>query len=168
MKQLRRARMLSGLVLAAALATGALATAPLATAGTEPPHLAKPLDSTQQSILGGWHLSDTQIAQYARNAGLHGNGLVVSIAVALAESQGWSQAVLINTDCSHDRGVWQISNRWHPEVSDGQAFDPAGCAQAAYNISSGGGNWTPWTTYNNGAYWQYMGRAQSAANQVGG
>lgn len=163
MTRFRRAFLLPGLVLAAALAT-----APLATAGTEPLQLAQPLDCTQQSILAGWQLNDTQIAQYARNAGLHGNGLVISIAVALAESQGWSQAVLINTDCSHDRGVWQISNRWHAEVSDGQAFDPAGCAQAAYNISSGGNDWTPWTTYNNGAYWQYMGRAQTAANQVGG
>jgi hypothetical protein len=163
MTRFRRACILSGLIL-----TTALATAPLATAGTEPSHVAQTLDCTQQSILGGWQLNDTQIAQYARNAGLHGNGLVISIAVALAESQGWSQAVLINTDCSHDRGVWQISNRWHPEVSDGQAFDPAGCARAAYNISSGGSNWSPWTTYNNGAYWQYMGRAQSAANQVGG
>jgi hypothetical protein len=163
MTYFRRVSALSGLVLA-----GALFTAPLATAGTEPSQTVQTLDCTQQSILAGTHLSDVQIAQYARNANLHGNGQVIAIAVALAESQGWTQAVLINTDCSHDRGVWQISSRWHPEVSDGQAFDPAGCAQAAYNISSGGSNWQPWTTYINGAYQQYMSRAQTAANQVGG
>lgn len=163
MTRFRRACVLSGLVLA-----GALATAPMAAAGTEPPHAAQTLDCTQQSILGGWHLNDTQIAQYARNAGLHGNGLVISIAVALAESQGWSQAVLINTDCSHDRGVWQINSRWHGEVSDDQAFNPVTCAQATARISSNGNDWTPWTTYNNGAYNQFMSRARTAASQAGG
>ncbi|WP_394843182.1 hypothetical protein LZC95_39795 [Pendulispora brunnea] len=149
-----------------------LAFAPAASAGTRGPNAVAPDPSaaqcTQQSTLAGTHLSDVQIAQYARNAGLHGDGLVISIAVALAESQGWTRAVLINTDCSRDRGVWQINSYWHSEVSDDQAFDPAGCATAAYNISSGGSNWTPWTTYNNGAYQQYMSRARDAANQVGG
>ncbi|WP_394832651.1 hypothetical protein LVJ94_39720 [Pendulispora rubella] len=147
--------------------------APAASAGTRGPNSAvapdpRAVECTQQSTLDGTHLSDVQIAQYARNAGLHGDGLVISIAVALAESQGWTRAVLINTDCSRDRGVWQINSYWHSEVSDDQAFDPAGCAAAAYNISSGGTNWTPWTTYNNGAYQQYMSRARDAANQVGG
>jgi len=143
--------------------------APAASAGTRSSNVAlAPEPSAAQCTLDGTHLSDVQIAQYARNAGLHGDGLVISIAVALAESQGWTRAVLINTDCSRDRGVWQINSYWHSEVSDDQAFDPAGCATAAYNISSGGSDWTPWTTYNNGAYQQYMSRAQAAANQVGG
>ena len=154
----------SGIVL-----SGLLVAAPLAAAGTEPLHAATPAATcTQKSTLAGTHLSDKQIAQYARNAGLHGNGLIISIAVALAESQGWTKAVLINTDCSHDRGVWQINSRWHGEVSDDQAFNPTTCAQAAARISSNGNDWTPWTTYNNGAYNQYMSRARTAAQQVGG
>ena len=157
---------LSGLVL-----SGLLAAAPLASAGTVPVNVAAPASPlcTQQSTLAGTHLSDKQIAQYARNnGGLHGNGLVISIAVALAESQGWTKAVLINTDCSRDRGVWQINSKWHSEVSDAQAFNPATCAQQAARISSNGTNWTPWTTYNNGAYNQFMSRARTAASQVGG
>jgi hypothetical protein len=162
LSRLGRAAGISGLVLA-----GVLAAAPLAGAGTEP--LAAPSATcTQKSTLAGTHLSDKQIAQYARNAGLHGNGLVISIAVALAESQGWTKAVLINTDCSHDRGVWQINSRWHGEVSDAQAFNPATCAQAAARISSNGSDWSPWTTYINGAYQQFMARARTAASQVGG
>jgi hypothetical protein len=39
--------------------------------------------------------------------------------------------VLINANWSHNRGVWRISNRWHLQVSDGQAFDPVCRAQAA-------------------------------------
>jgi len=34
-------------------------------------------------------------------------------------------AVGRNTDGSWDRGIAQINNRWHPEVTDAQAFDPA-------------------------------------------
>jgi hypothetical protein len=149
-----------------------LFTAPLASAGTRPADAAGTIGTQdscqQQSILEGDHYSDLQLAQTARQAGFSGNGWVISVAVSLAESQGWTRAVLINADCSHDRGLWQISNEWQPEVSDGQAFDPAGCAQAAFTISSGGSNWQPWTTYLNGAYQQFMSRAQAAVNQAGG
>ena len=157
---------LSGFVL-----SGLLAASPLASAGTAPAGVAAPASPlcTQKSTLAGTHLSDKQIAQYARNnGGLHGNGLVISIAVALAESQGWTKAVLINTDCSRDRGVWQINSKWHSEVSDDQAFNPVTCAQQTARISSNGTDWTPWTTYQNGAYNQFMSRARTAASQVGG
>ena len=147
--------------------------APSASAGTRPTDgqqapVEPSATCTVTSTLAGTHLSDVQIAQYARNAGFHGHGLVISIAVALAERSGWTQAVLVDSDCSRDRGLWQINSFWHSEVSDAQAFDPAGCASAAFNISSSGNDWTPWTTYDNGAYQQFMSRAQTAANQVGG
>lgn len=150
------------------LAAGAtLLAAPDAVAGTRP---AVTIQDTcqQQSILAGDHDSDLQVAQLARGAGFTGDGWVTSVAVALAESQGWTQAVLIDTDCSRDRGLWQINSYWHSEVSDAQAFDPTSCAQAAYRISSGGADWTPWTTYDNGAYRQYLSRAQAAVQQAGG
>jgi hypothetical protein len=142
-----------------------------ASAGTRPVDAvdsAVPAPCTQQSILDGTHFSDLKIAQTARGKGFHGNALVISVAVALAESSGWTKAVLINTDCSRDRGLWQINSRWHGEVSDAQAFDPNACAQATFTISSGGTNWTPWVTYNNGAYQQFMARARTAAQQAGG
>jgi hypothetical protein len=141
-----------------------------ASAGTRPADATSTPAATcqQQSTLAGTHFSDLKIAQTARANGFHGNALVISIAVALAESSGWTKAVLINTDCSRDRGLWQINSRWHGEVPDSQAFDPNGCARAAYTISSGGSNWQPWTTYNNGAYQQFMARARTAAQQAGG
>lgn len=162
---LRRLTLVSAFVVAAGFAA-----VPVASAGTVPAGAGFGPAATcqQKSTLAGTHLSDVQIAQYARNAGLRGNGLVISIAVALAESSGWTKAVLVDTDCSRDRGVWQINSYWHSEVSDAQAFSPSGCATAAYNISSGGSNWTPWTTYQNGAYAQFMARARTAAAAVGG
>jgi hypothetical protein len=34
------------------------------------------------------------------------------------------KAVNINKDGSRDRGLFQINDKWHPQVSDEQAFDP--------------------------------------------
>ncbi|RUS20995.1 hypothetical protein BC937DRAFT_93886 [Endogone sp. FLAS-F59071] len=129
----------------------------------------KQLDTcVQTSHTAGVQYSPVQIAQVAQGAGFNGNGWVISVAVALAESGGWTQATLLDTDCSEDRGLWQINNRYHSEVSDAQAFDPKGCAQAAYSISSGGTDWTPWTTYTGGAYQAHMSDAQAAVNTVSG
>ena len=122
---------------------------------------------TQQSFLEGDHYSAVQVAQLAQQAGFAGNDWVISVAVAEAESAGWTHARLINTDCSVDRGLWQINSYWHGEVSDACAFDPLCNAQGTHTIWANGG-WTQWTTYNNGAYQAHMAEAQAAVNQVGG
>ncbi|RUS15020.1 hypothetical protein BC937DRAFT_93022 [Endogone sp. FLAS-F59071] len=128
----------------------------------------KRADCVQTSNLAGDHYSAVQIALIAQNSGFTGNSLVLSVAIALAESSGWTRATLINTDCSQDRGLWQINNRWHSEVSDDQAFDPAQCSQAAYRISSSGSNWALWTTFTSGAYSAYMAEAQAAVSSLSG
>lgn len=108
-------------------------------------------------------LTPAQIGAYARGAGFTGTGLRWAIAVALAESGGRTDARHVNTGGSVDRGLWQINNRAHPDVSDATAYDPAGCARAAYAISAGGTNWRPWSTYTNGSAGAQMARATSAA-----
>jgi Lysozyme like domain len=145
-------------------------TATSAQAGTEPltPSFAPAATCTVTSTLAGQHYSALQIAQVAKNNGFTGNGLVISVAVSEAESSGWTQAVLVDSDCSRDRGLWQINSFWHSEVSDAQAFDPNGAASAAFRISSSGNDWTPWTTFDNGAYQQFMAEAQAAVNQLNG
>jgi hypothetical protein len=122
---------------------------------------------TQQSFLEGTHYTAVQIAQFARVGGFSGNDWVISVAVAEAESAGWSHARLIDTDCSVDRGLWQINSFWHGEVSDSCAFTPTCAASATHTIWANGG-WTQWTTYTNGAYLSHMSEAQAAVNQVGG
>jgi hypothetical protein len=132
------------------------------------PALIRPLATcTQQSFLEGDHYSAVQVAQLAQQAGFTGNDWVISVAVAEAESAGWTHARLINIDCSVDRGLWQINSYWHSEVSDTCAFDPTCNAQATHTIWANGG-WTQWTTYNNGAYQAHMAEAQAAVDQVGG
>ena len=52
-------------------------------------------------------------------------------------------------------GLWQIYTVAHPEYDAQRLTDPPYNAQAAYAISSSGTNWTPWSTYNSGAYEKY-------------
>ena len=117
-------------------------------------------------------LSDEEIGSVAAQAGFTGDGLVMAIAVALAESGGDPSAAGKNGPSAHcpngstDRGLWQINDCWHPEFSDAQCYDPKGCAQAAYTISNQGADWSPWNTYKNGSYQQFMARARAAAAAV--
>lgn len=113
-------------------------------------------------------------AQVAYAAGFRGNPLVTAVAVATAESSCNPSAVGSNgptAGCpsgSLDRGLWQINNCYHPDVSDACAYDAQCNANAAYAISSGGTNWQPWSTYNSGAYAGYLAAAQAAVNRLGG
>jgi cell wall-associated NlpC family hydrolase len=110
-----------------------------------------------------------QIAAYAYQAGFRAVDVVTATAIALAESDGKTDAVNVNSDQWHsrDRGLWQINDHYHPEWTDAQCFDPATCARAAYRISGGGHDFTPWATYNNGAYRKYLNDAGNAANNIG-
>lgn len=114
-------------------------------------------------------LTPAEVAGYAKGTGFSGNGLVNAVAIALTESGGKTDAVNVNTDAyrSRDRGLWQINDHWHPEVSDAVAFSPAGNAAAAYRISSQGRAWSQWTTYTSGDYKANLGRAQTAVNAGG-
>jgi hypothetical protein len=68
--------------------------------------------------------------------------------IAQAESSGRQYASLYNTNGTTDRGYWQI-NSVHGSLS---TFDAAGNARAAVQISSSGTDWSPWVTYQTGAY----------------
>jgi hypothetical protein len=112
----------------------------------------------------GDRLSAAQLAKLARDAGFTGDGLVNAVAVALAESSGFTKALLVNENCTRDRGLWQINDYWHPEVSEQQAFDPVQNAKAAYEISSQGTDWDQWSTWESGAYKDYLPDAEQAVN----
>ncbi len=92
----------------------------------------------------------------------------IAIAIILAESGGNAGATHTegNTPPSIDRGLWQINSKWHPEVTDTCAFDPACSTQAAFAISKGGTDYTQWTAYKSGAFKQYLARAQAALSAM--
>src|SRR5687767_3846680 len=101
-------------------------------------------------------ISVSQARLYASQAGFSGQALNTIVAIAQAES-GLNTAIQgRNTDGSIDRGILQINSRWHPEVSDGCAYDPACAFRSGWRISSSGTNFTPWVAYTNGAYLRYL------------
>ncbi|MFJ8188081.1 hypothetical protein [Streptomyces sp. NPDC096105] len=114
-------------------------------------------------------LTPEEIARVAYDAGFKDRTtLSRAVAVALAESGGRINAVNKsgNTPPSRDRGLWQINDYWHKEVSDAEAFNPVQAAKHVYRISNGGKSWSQWTTWTNGSAATQMGRATLAAAKV--
>src|SRR5215469_3425561 len=116
----------------------------------------------------GGALSANAVAALAKAAGVPADQLATAVAIAMAESALNPNATNVNTDGSVDRGLWQINNAAHPDVSDSSAFNPVTAAQGMLSISNGGTNWEPWVTYQTGAYQQYLPEAQQAVRQIGG
>lgn len=63
-----------------------------------------------------------QVAAWAREAGSPDVDLVCRI--ISCESHFDPSAINVNVGGSIDRGLAQINDKWHPEVTDAQAFDP--------------------------------------------
>lgn len=97
-----------------------------------------------------------------RQAGFTGENFVVAVAVGMAESRCDPLARYVNTGGSVDRGLWQINDYWHSEVSDACAYNAQCNADAAYRISDSGTDWTPWSTYKSGSYRQFLDDARAA------
>lgn len=108
-------------------------------------------------------LTIPQIAQLAVNVGLkQGHNLYVCVAIAMAESSGRTDAVNQNSNGTKDVGVWQI-NDVHSVLwgTNDDRTDPNRNAKYMYSVSNSGINWAPWSTYQNGAYQNFMQRVMS-------
>ena len=68
----------------------------------------------------------------------------VATAIALAESGGVPGAL---GDGGISFGLFQINVRAHPSYANDDLRDPLKNAIAAYEISRGGTNWKPWSTW---------------------
>lgn len=114
-------------------------------------------------------LSRWQTQFYALQAGFNGQALATVVAIAQAESNLNPSATNVNRDGSIDRGLLQINNVYHAEVTDACAYDPACAMTAAFRISRRGTDFTAWSTYTGGAYLRYLaGTAQSTQRQAPG
>lgn len=121
-------------------------------------------------------LTPADIYRAARAAGFDVANAVRATAIALAESGG-------RTNARGDLGLQ--TSKWGPSVGlmqirtltadtgTGRARDitrlddPVANMRAAYEISSAGRDWTPWSTYKNGRWQQYLKQATAGAGQAG-
>jgi|1185.fasta_scaffold06180_3 hypothetical protein len=120
-------------------------------------------------------ISDSQIAAFAKQAGVKGDNLAIAVAVALAESGGDTESHNpIPPDDSY--GLWQINffgglarerKAWFGVTNLFALYDPALNAKYMYRLSNGGTNWTAWTTYTSGKYRVYLARGKVAAQNAG-
>ncbi|HET9658362.1 MAG TPA: NlpC/P60 family protein, partial [Kineosporiaceae bacterium] len=109
-----------------------------------------------------------QIYAFARAAGFDPDQSVTMTAIALAESGGRSSAhATVGED---SRGLWQINAAAHPEFSGMDLYDPKANAAAAFAVSRGGADVSPWTTTHGGgraSYLRFRSQAQAAAVTYG-
>ena len=100
-------------------------------------------------------------------AGFSGSGLAMAYAIMMAESHGNSHAHNTNARTGDNSyGLFQINmlGGMGPErralyhlANNDALFDPLTNAKVAFQMSGGGKNWTPWSTYKRGDYKQYLG-----------
>ncbi len=116
------------------------------------------------------NLTASQIAAIAKSSGFQTPQAIATItAISLAESGGNTSS--INTgytlptgaQSENSVGLAQINTLAHPNYSASALTNPFTNLAAALNISGGGTNFTPWTTYTNGAYQKYLPQATQAA-----
>ncbi|MFG2913724.1 hypothetical protein ACGF0D_12635 [Kitasatospora sp. NPDC048298] len=102
-------------------------------------------------------------------AGFRGDALVTAIAVGMAESScnPLASNVQGNSPQSTDRGLWEINDYWHSEVTDACAYDAQCNANEAYRISNQGIDWHQWSTYAAGVHQRYMDAARAAVDRLG-
>lgn len=113
--------------------------------------------------------SAEQIYGFCRMAGFSPDESATFTAIALAESGGNSQAH--NPHGEDSKGLFQINARAHPGLDRKyDLYDPQQNARAAFEVSAGGSDASPWTvTHGSGSarYLMYKDAAQAAAVAYG-
>lgn len=98
--------------------------------------------------------SFAELVAYARQAGFSGDAANRIAAISLAESGGDPNAINYN-DPGGSYGLTQINGAaWGPSAQN-TLGNPLEAFRQAFSISKGGTDFTPWSTYNSGAYLQF-------------
>lgn len=146
----------------------------------QPPEDVGPCDAGSQLPIDGRSGADLA-ARAAYNAGFRGDALVTAVAIAGAESSYNPGAVgdvsLQNNKWGPSVGLWQNRTLKNPQEWTGvdrkRDIDQVGGsnnvqnnANLAYDISNGGTNFRPWSTFTDGAYKKYLTEARNAVEQI--
>lgn len=113
-------------------------------------------------------LEAREIYRFARLAGFEPDEAATMTAIALAESGGETGAH--NALGEDSRGLWQINVAAHPSLQGVDLSDPLANARAAFDVSGGGADISPWTVTHGGAgarYLSYRTEAEVAAQLNG-
>jgi hypothetical protein len=102
----------------------------------------------QMAAAAGGTLNCSRLEALWESAGGPASAAFTAAEIAEAESRGRQYAANDNSNGTVVRGYWQI-NSSHGALF---TFDAYGNARAAVLINRGGADWTPWTTYDTGAY----------------
>jgi hypothetical protein len=115
-------------------------------------------------------LSFQQIEQMAQQLGFTGNSAQTIAAIALAESGGDTQAVGHNLNGTSDYGLVQINSIHFAtgDITAGGALNPYSALAYAYTLSKKGSDFTPWSTFTNGRYTQFLSSNQTSTPQSTG
>jgi hypothetical protein len=94
------------------------------------------------------------------HVGFRRGGLTTAVALMTAESGRYVEAYHENlnedgTLSSTDRGLFQINDRWHFDLSDAEAYCAIPNAVYAFWMS-GGEDFSAWAAFNSGAYQTYV------------
>lgn len=96
----------------------------------------------------------SELIYLASQAGF-GSDSSTAAAIALAESGGKRTAVG-DVNLGRSIGLWQINLRAHPEYTEGDLYNPQNNANAAFQIYSDAGGFSPWTTFRTGVYSDFL------------
>jgi hypothetical protein len=114
-------------------------------------------------------------AKASDKAGWSGTDLLIATAVSMAESGCNPSATGTNPptegcpDGSRDRGIFQINDCYHSEVTDECAYDLQCNADAAYQIyRDASSTFQPWTAYKLRLFKAYLNEARKAVKRVTG
>jgi hypothetical protein len=117
-----------------------------------------------------------QIAAAAYNAGFRGTKLVTIVAISGCEDPSGNVGIVNNTPSTGDYsvGIWEVNYLGALMSARTKLFgDPKSLsgslpaqANAAYQISAAGTNFTPWTTYTSGCYTAHVPAATVSATKV--
>lgn len=109
-----------------------------------------------------------ELLALAHYVGFKGQSQANVAAIALAESGGNPNASHVNTDGSIDRGLYQINNRFHPDVSDSCAYDPVCSTRAVMAMTGGGKTFSPDPWNPSVDHWTSQLPKVEAAQKAGG
>jgi hypothetical protein len=102
-------------------------------------------------------LDAAKVADLAARAGFRGRDVQIAVAVARAESDWNPSARNGNTNGSTDFGLMQINSIHASILAGGSWSNPQDNMVMAFKVFQGsGGRWTPWVTFNTGAFAKFL------------